>query len=235
MFESFVDRSYQQELIDTGDYTPEQYERFLRDIRIINRYIGDERALKRTLLSEISRRKIPEFSVLDVGAGSGELLRVCAKFARKNGKETSLLGLELNPRSAESIREESADFNEIKSIRGDALSLPFANNSFDYAICSLFMHHFRENDIVAILKKMSRIARRKIFVIDLHRHPVAYGLYKIFTAATFMGYLVKEDGALSVKRGFKPSELQTLATQAGLLKFKVERHFPFRLVLEAEV
>jgi len=234
MFGEFAQRSYELEKIDTGDYTPEQYERCLQDLRLINRLIGDERALKLTLLAEIRKEDLKEFSVLDIGAGSGELLRSCAKFARETGRKTNLLGLELNARSAESILEESSEFGEISSIRGDALNLPFENNSFDYVMCSLFTHHFSERDIVKILRKMASVSKRKIYVIDLHRHPVAYGLYNIFTTATFMGHLVKEDGALSVKRGFKPEELSDLAKSAGLSSFKVERHFPFRLVLEAD-
>ena len=218
MFGEFAQRSYELEKIDTGDYTAEQYERFLRDIRNINRFIGDERALKRTLLAEIKKEDLKEFSVLDIGAGSGELLRSCAKFARKTGRKTSLLGLELNSRSAESILEESSDFGEISSIRGDALNLPFENNSVDYVMCSLFTHHFAEEDIVKILRKMAGISKRKIFVIDLHRHPVAYGLYNIFTTATFMGHLVKEDGALSVKRGFQTRRARHSCKSGGAYK-----------------
>lgn len=234
MFGSFTERSCELELIDTGEYTPEQYEQCLSDLRFINRYVGDEHALKRTMLREIKGQQNKEFSALDIGAGSGELLRACAKFARKSETRAKLVGLELNARSAESLLEESSRYSEISSIRGDALNLPFERNSFDYVFCSLFTHHFKENEIVAILKTMSEIARHKIFVIDLHRHPFAYGLYRIFTAATFMGYLVKKDGALSVKRGFKPAELAALASDAQLTNFKVERYFPYRLVLEAE-
>jgi len=230
----FHKRSDKLERIDTGDYTPEEYDRFLHDIRLVNRFAGDSRALKKTLLREVEKENTNGFSVLDVGAGSGELLRVIAKSARKKTVNCQLIGLELNERSAKAILEESKNFTEIKSIRGDALQLPFVGKSFDYAICSLFTHHFADENIVQILLEMSRISRRKIFVIDLHRHRIAYVFYKIFCAAFQISRLVREDGSLSILRSFKPNELEDLARQAGLKNATVKRYFPFRLVLQAE-
>ena len=230
----FKTRSNQLERIDTGDYTPEEYERFLREIGFINRVIGDNRALKRTLLKEIERENLKTFSVLDVGAGSGELLRAIAKFARKQNRKSILFGLELNEISAAAILRESKNYHEICSIRGNALNLPFADNSFDYAICSLFTHHFTDENVVRILSEMNRISRRNIFIIDLHRHRTAYILYKVFCAAFRISPLVREDGLLSILRSFKLAELKKLGTKAHLANFTVKRHFPFRLVLESK-
>ena len=231
MAKDFQKRSLKPERIDTGDYTAEEYDRFLHEIRLVNRLAGDNRALKTTLLREIKREDLPEISVLDVGAGSGELLRVTAKFARRIDRKAKLVGLELNARSAESIREESTDFGEISAVRGTALDLPFADNSFDYAICSLFTHHFADGGVVKILRELSRVARRKIFVIDLHRHKMAYFLYQIFCAVFRISPLVREDGSLSILRSFVPPELEKLGENANLKNVSVERHFPFRLVL----
>ncbi|HEY0461295.1 MAG TPA: methyltransferase domain-containing protein [Pyrinomonadaceae bacterium] len=231
MAKDFQKRSLKPERIDTGDYTAEEYDRFLHEIRLVNRLAGDNRALKTTLLREIKREDLREFSVLDVGAGSGELLRVTAKFARRTNRKAKLVGFELNARSAESIVEESKNFGEISAVRGTALDLPFADNSFDYAICSLFTHHFADDGVVEILHELSRVARRKIFVIDLHRHKMAYFLYRIFCAAFRISPLVREDGLLSILRSFVPPELEKLGENANLKNVSVERHFPFRLVL----
>jgi ubiquinone/menaquinone biosynthesis C-methylase UbiE len=228
----FRTRSCKLERIDTGDYTPEEYERFLREISFINRVLGDNRALKKTLLRQIESENLESFSVLDIGAGSGELLRTIADFARKKNREAKLFGLELNARSARAIKEESRNYSEINSVRADAFELPFADNACDYAICSLFTHHFTNENVVKILAEMRRVARRRIYIIDLHRHAAAYVSYKIFCAAFRISPLVREDGLLSILRSFKPQELQELGEKAGLKSVSVKRIAPFRLVLE---
>ncbi|CAN5587739.1 class I SAM-dependent methyltransferase [soil metagenome] len=231
----FKTRSSQLERIDTGDYTPEEYDRFLREISFVNRFAGDSRALQKTLLREIERENLQTFSVLDVGAGSGELLRTIAKFARKQKRKANLFGLELNPVSANAILKESKIYKEIRAVRGDALNLPLADNSFDYAICSLFTHHFTDKKVVQILSEMNRVSRRGTFVIDLHRHRIAYLFYKVFCAVFRISPLVRQDGSLSLLRSFKVRELAKLGRKAQLENVSVERHFPFRLVLKTKL
>jgi ubiquinone/menaquinone biosynthesis C-methylase UbiE len=166
-----------------------------------------------------------------VGAGSGELLRVVGSWVEETGRRSLLVGLELNARSAKAIMEESSGFASINALRGDALRLPFADNCFDYAICSLFTHHFKDEQVISILNEMGRTVRRRLFVIDLHRHAVAYYLYTTVGRIFLRNRLIREDGALSILRGFRPGELTRLASQSGLTNVRVERRFPFRLVL----
>jgi len=231
---AFRQRSYELEHIDKGDYTPEEYEGGLVELRLVNRILGDASALRRTLLKEIERAGLRSFSILDVGAGSGELLRVAARWAKRGGREARLVGLELNARSAQAILEESAGFPSIRSVRGDALELPFDDGRFDYVISSLFTHHLTDDCVVRALRELSRVARRRIVIIDLHRHPLAYFLYITLGRLLLHNRLVREDGALSILRSFRPAELQRLALMAGLRNIAVERRFPFRLVLSAD-
>ncbi|HEX7997333.1 MAG TPA: methyltransferase domain-containing protein [Pyrinomonadaceae bacterium] len=227
----FNSRSLELEHLDKGDYTPEEYECCMVELRRVNRYLGDSSALKRSLLPLIERAGLQDFSVLDVGAGSGELLRVIAGWARATERRAHLVGLELNARSALAILEESRETAEISSIRGDALRLPFMDNSFDYAMCSLFTHHFKDEGVVQILRELSRVARRSVFVIDLHRHPFAYYFFTTVGRLFLHNRLIREDGALSILRSFRPTELRELAHEARLANARVERRFPFRLVL----
>jgi ubiquinone/menaquinone biosynthesis C-methylase UbiE len=231
MFERFQRRSYELEDIDTGNYTPEEYEGCISELQVVNRWMGDAHALKQTLLKDAEQQNLREFSVLDVGAGSGELLRVAATWARETGRPFRGVGLELNERSAHAILEESKAFPEISSVRANALRLPFDYAGFDYVMCSLFTHHFRDEQVVDILREMHRVARRRIFVIDLHRDPVPYFFYTTLGKLVLKNRLIRHDGALSILRSFKPRELLNLARAAGLHNVAVEHHFPARLVL----
>lgn len=231
MFERFRQRSGELEHLDKGDYTHAEYEGCLVELRRVNRWLGDSRALRRSLFPLIEHDQLQTFSVLDVGAGSGELLRVAASWARETKRGALLVGLELNARSAASILEESRGFAEVSAVRGDALRLPFKDGAFDYVISSLFTHHLGDEQIVAALREMARVARRGVSVIDLHRHPVAYLFYTTIARLFLHNRLVREDGALSILRAFVPSELSRLAARAGFIETKVERRFPYRLVL----
>lgn len=233
MFRRFRQRSNQLEHIDIGDYTPEEYDGSIVELQRVNRWLGDSRALRLSLLAEIEQAGLSNFSVIDAGAGSGELLRVAASWAKRTQRQGVFIGVELNGRSARAILESSEDFAEIHSLRGDALSLPFADSSVDYAICSLFTHHFKDDEVVWVLRELSRVARRRIFVIDLLRHPVAYYLYTTVGRLILHTRLLREDGALSILRSFKPKELVALARKADLENIVVTRRFPFRVVLSA--
>src|SRR5947209_4648717 len=233
MFDRFRHRSYELEHLDKGDYTPEEYEGCMVELRRINRFLGDAGALRHSLLEDIEREGLKSFSVLDVGAGSGELLRVAGRWAKGNGRSALLVGLEFNARSSKAIMEESGEFTSINSVRGDAFRLPFADDCFDYAICSLFTHHFKDAQVLEILNEMKRVSRRRIFVIDLHRHPIAYYLYTTVGHLFLHNRLIREDGALSILRSFRPRELERLASEAHLEDVSVEHRFPFRLVLSA--
>jgi ubiquinone/menaquinone biosynthesis C-methylase UbiE len=233
MLDKFKQRSHRLEHIDTGNYTAAEYEDCIGELQLVNRWMGDAHSLRATLLREVEAQRLTSFSILDLGAGSGELLRVAASWARQTNRRLSAVGLELNERMAESILEESERFDEISSVRGDALKLPFAEAEFDYVMCSLFTHHLLDEQVVQVLREMSRVARRRIYVIDLHRHPVAYFLYTTLGKIVLHNRLLRHDGALSILRSFKSDELLDLAQRAGLQDIRVERHFPYRLVLSA--
>ena len=229
----FKTRSLKPERIDTGDYTPDEYATFLREIRFINQRLGDRAALEKTLLAEISRLDLKEFSILDVGAGTGELLGVIAEFARSGNRKADLVGLDLNILSANEIAAESQKYTEISPVQGNALSLPFADGAFDYTICSLFTHHLANEQIPVVLTEMLRAARRGIVVIDLERSPIAWFLYQLFCVSYRISPLVRQDGSLSIRKGFKVEEFEEVADKIGISNAAVIRSDPYRVVLSS--
>jgi ubiquinone/menaquinone biosynthesis C-methylase UbiE len=226
-------RSHKPERIDTGDYTQAEFERFLKEIRFINRRLGDSAAMRASLLKDIEKNQLQEFSVLDVGAGSGELLSEIAEFGRASGRRATLVGLDLNELSAKSVSSESRSYPEIGSVRGDALKLPFDDSAFDYSICSLFTHHLSDEQIPVVLAEMSRVSRRGIIVIDLERSATAWFLFGLFCFGFRISRLVREDGMLSIRKGFRVDEFKAIANAARLENVTVERHPPYRVVMKS--
>ncbi len=215
-------RSRKLERLDTGDYSPEEYQRWLTETRLINRWLGDSRALRLSLENESLEGPV---TILDVGAGSGELL----KSARLHlGDRASLLvGAEINPEAAARIAGQANA--GLLSVQCDALRLPFADNSFDLVVSSLFLHHLSDAEAITLIREMDRVARKNFFIIDLHRSRVAFYLYRLF-GPIFLQPFTIEDGSLSILRSFRPDELKHLAESAGINPI-VQRRLFFRLVL----
>ncbi len=191
----------------------------------IHRILGEMRVLRRTLYTDIKSDDPSSISVLDVGAGSGELLKQLRKWLPK--PQPFLVGVEIDEAATRSIKEAN-----LNAIQADALRLPFNDNSFDYSICSLFLHHLNDEKAAQLLKEMARIARKRIYVIDLNRHPTAYYYFK-FIGRVFLQKFTIEDGALSILRSFNFDELEDLAESADLTEIKIEHSKVNRLILSA--
>src|SRR5947207_2245966 len=52
MFERFRRRSYELETLDKGTYTPTEYEGCIVELQRVNRWLGDAKALRGSLLKE---------------------------------------------------------------------------------------------------------------------------------------------------------------------------------------
>lgn len=219
----FRDRSSVLERLDTGDYTSQEYAHWLGDMRLIHAFFGEIRALKKTLLKEIGNSVEDNVALLDVGAGTGDLLRDVGKSVKT--KRVFLAGVDVNFESADSINSFGA-----AAVQCDAMRLPFAADSFDHVFCSLVLHHLTDEDAVKLLAEMSRVSRGKIFVVDLNRDAKAYYTFKLL-APIFFQRLTAEDGALSILRSRTPDELHQLARMAGLQQVEVEHSRLNRLVL----
>ena len=182
--------------------------------------------MRRSLLETIGESDLSEFSVLDVGAGSGELLKEIALFARSKKANAFLAGLDLNELSARSIADEGKHFPEINAVRGTALDLPFVDNAFDFAICSLFTHHFTDDGVVEIPPgNETCLTPRRL------RYRPSSGTWSIPCIQAFLLCIsdeqaVRDDGLLSIRKGFQPDELRWLRASFGIRKRKRPDRFP---------
>ena len=223
MFDKFATRSELLERLDTGDYTPQEYTRWQQEMRFIHQVFGEDRALRNSLVRDVLVSSESRVSILDIGAGSGELLRLLGK--RLADVTPFLVGAEINADAANSIREKG-----LASLQANAMNLPFANDAFDYVYCSLFLHHLDDEPAIKMLREMNRVARGKIFVIDLNRSPVGYYFYRI-VGSLFLQPFSLEDGALSILRSRSPQELMELAEKAGIKEIAVKHSRVNRLIL----
>ena len=122
----------------------------------------------------------------------------------------NLIGdIDANFAAIEYAKELSKDYSELSLKAIDIFSEDFKKQSYDIVLCTLFLHHFKSNELILFLKTTIQKVTIGIVVNDLHRHKVAYYLFK------FIGFFVKnkmirEDGLTSVLRAFKKKELDAI-------------------------
>lgn len=233
MFASFAERSREAELMDGADYTDAELIENLADLRRVNRFLGGRRALTRHLFPMIQtvwamgRRRI---RLLDVGSGSADIPAHIVTWARGRGIEVECVALDLNEIVATEARRRTANRPEIEVVRADAMNLPFEDHSFDFAMASLFLHHFESRQAARVIESFGRVARVAFIINDLRRHPVAYYSIKLLTRIFTRNRLVRNDSAVSVLRGFTERDIAEIA-DASRIELQVFRHFPYRFIL----
>jgi hypothetical protein len=114
----------------------------------------------------------------------------------------------------------------------NALDLPYAEGTFDIALCTLALHHFEPESALRLLKSMARVGRT-VLVYDVVRSPLAYSGALLLTRMLRMHAVTCHDAPISVQRAYTAVEVQALAEEAELPGARVQVGFPFRLALSA--
>ncbi|MEX0804861.1 MAG: methyltransferase domain-containing protein [Candidatus Binatia bacterium] len=223
-------RSTAKEIMDSPDNPRELLEDDLRNLRILNRYLGNHRAVLSGLARLIEEQKLSRFSLLDVGTGSGDIPVLIAAWAQRKQLSAELIALDVEPETLRAAVNQSRDYPEIAVVRGDGQALPFAADSVDFVLSSQMLHHFSEEDIINLLRSWSGVARRAIIVSDLVRHPVAYHGIRLLTKLFTRNVMTRTDGPLSVQRAFTLKEWHELFERAGIGSFRLFPTFPFRQI-----
>lgn len=228
-------RIYEEEWLDAGEGTDEDVARSLSDLRRINRFLGGRKVVLRALASCLDGRSAEEASLLDVGTGSADIPIAVAERFKQRGLKPFIAAVDISERNLRISTTRLGVSSEVHLVRADSLKLPFASRSFDFVTASLFLHHFRDEDVVRLLADFGRIASRAVIVNDLVRNLVPYYFTRIAFPILGASFLTRNDGPVSVLRGFTPEEMNDLAARAGLRSRKVKRVFPYRLSLIADV
>ena len=218
--------------MDRPDNEAEDLAGALDDIRLTNRYLGGRRALLYGLAPHLaSHAGNARVEILDVGTGGADLPVAMVRHARRVGLEARVIAVDLDPAVTDLAARAVAGHRGIRVIRADALSLPFRDGAFDVVTASMFLHHFDGPGIVRLLAEFRRVARRAVVINDLRRHLLPWGFIYLAARLTRRAPMYVHDAPLSVLRGFTDEELASAAREAGVSEPRVERRWPFRLVL----
>ena len=219
-------RSEEIEIMDDLDISGEVVDQTLRELNTINKYLGGNQISITAFGRIVAESK--NISLMDLGCGGGDIMVEMAKWSRKKNIATEFLGIDANPNIVAYAERNTKEYPEIKYQSINIFSKEFRDLSCDIIHCCLFLHHFKESELISLFKQFKSQAKIAVIVNDLHRHPLAYWSIKILTKLFSKSTMVQNDAAVSVARGFKRMELEKILAQAGIEKYKLTWKWAFR-------
>jgi 2-polyprenyl-3-methyl-5-hydroxy-6-metoxy-1,4-benzoquinol methylase len=225
----FSERSYEKELLDGDKIAAPDLYLNLKELHVINKYLGGYKASSGAIQDLIKKKKEIR-NVLDVGFGGGDFIR---ELNTSTNNKLHFYGVDLKKECVYYANENLKEINnktlicdDYKNIGSDLL------NEIDVIHCSLFLHHLTEDQIIDFFYH-ARKHNCTVLVNDLHRHWFAYYSIKLLTYAFSNSKLVKNDAPLSVKRAFSREELISMAKMGGYTEVSVNWNWAFRYTLTA--
>ncbi len=215
----FLKRIYRPEIMDDFSIQDERIDLALTELKLINKFLGGISTTKLGLNILLKKNpNQPNLKILDVGAGASDDL---ISLVDDNQK---IISLDLNKRVCNYLKN---SFNVKDIVCTDVKSLPFRYKGFDIIHASLFLHHFNEKEITEILSNLLTLTRFGIIINDLRRSIFAFVGIKLLTAFFSKSIMVKNDGPLSVRKGFTKSELKIILNCLNC-QYIIKRKWAFR-------
>jgi len=209
-------RAKKVELMDDFTMTGELLANTLDQLAKINQWLGGNSitlsGLKQIVKNEPKNKPI---TIVDLGCGNGDMLRKVADYGKKEGYYFELIGIDANEYTVNYAKKLSQNYDEISYLQQDVFSDEFEGLTYDIVLSTLFLHHFTEDKIVDLLALLLKRANLVIIVNDLHRHPIAYYLFKLL-CLVIQNPMVKEDGLISILRGFKRVDLERISKKLNV-------------------
>ncbi len=228
MFINTDSRSTAIEIMDDMDMEGDLLQRSLDKLDWINKWLGGNQitinGLDR-LLQGLPKER--ELTIVDVGCGSGDMLRIIAKKMRQAGRSVKLIGIDANAFTVDYARQQSTAFPEITYHCCMVPSPLFDQLDYDILLSTLFLHHLTNEEILPLLEHSTKKARLGIIINDLQRSKLAYFLFQLLTLF-IPNPMIRQDGLTSILRGFKQTELQAFAEQTKLKNNTIRWRWAFR-------
>ncbi len=218
----FMERFDSEEILDSDQCPAPEADASLRDMCRINRWFGGVSTTRRLVEDVSASTGQKRFSVLEVAAGFGEVPRMAAMKLARKGISLAITDLD---RMASHLRPGH------RAVVGDALAIPFRDDSFDLVSCSLFAHHLDSAQLARFVDEGLRVSRSAVLINDLVRHPMHLAL--VYAGFPLMrSYVSRFDGVASVRRAYTPEEMRNILADnahGAAQKIDISTHYLFRM------
>jgi 2-polyprenyl-3-methyl-5-hydroxy-6-metoxy-1,4-benzoquinol methylase len=222
-------RSTEPEIMDDFAMEGEILRDALDKIAKINQLLGGNLLTLRgvqDLMATIPKQT--EISIIDVGCGNGDMLRTLADYGSKHQLNFKLIGIDANAFTINHARKLSSNYPNISYRCEDVFGNNFAKLKYDIVLCTLTLHHFKDDEIIALMSVFNENSRIGIVINDLHRSAISYRLFQVLCFVFRLNRMSREDGLVSILRGFKKEELVRFSNKLNLKNYKIQWKWAFR-------
>jgi 2-polyprenyl-3-methyl-5-hydroxy-6-metoxy-1,4-benzoquinol methylase len=201
----------------------------LDKIAKINQLLGGNRLTLcgvQKLIRNISNKEI--ITILDVGCGNGDMLRELAHYGYKNNLNFQLIGIDANNFTINHAKQLSENYPNISFLNHDIFEESFRELKYDIVLCTLTLHHFKDNQIINLLNVFYTNSKIGIVINDLHRNAIAYRLFQVICFVFNLNKMSRDDGLISILRGFKKKELVNYSNELKFKNYNIQWKWAFR-------
>ncbi len=222
-------RTETPEIMDDFTLEGEVLREALDKIAKINQFLGGNsltlKGVKELILTVPKSRLM---TIVDVGCGNGDMLRVLSNYGKENNYSFNLIGIDANAFTVNHAKKLSESYSNITFQCEDIFEFDFSQSKCDVILCTLTLHHFKNPEIESFLTAFYDNSKLGIVINDLQRSGLAYRLFQIICFVFQLNSMSREDGLTSILRGFKKEELETFSKKLGFKKYKIQWKWAFR-------
>ncbi|PRZ23353.1 methyltransferase domain-containing protein [Flavobacterium granuli] len=218
-----------QEIIDDFTMEGEVLREALDKIARINQLLGGNKLTLSGVKKLISNNlNTAEITIVDVGCGNGDMLRVLADYGRQNNLYFVLIGIDANKFTISHAIDLSQQYPNISYRCLNIFDKVFQELRSDIVLCTLTLHHFKEEEILSLTNTFYKNASLGVVINDLHRSSVAYRLFQALCFVFKLNTISREDGLTSILRGFKKEDLLCFSKKNNFKKYSIQWKWAFR-------
>ncbi len=222
-------RTEEIEIMDDFSLESEELIGALDQIASINQLLGGNKltlhGIKELLKNTDTSKTI---TIADIGCGNGDMLRMLAKYGKKQNLSFKLIGIDANAFTIDYAKKLSKDFSNIEYLCMDIFSEDFNQLQYDIVLCTLTLHHFTTAQIADVMNVLNKNATIGIVVNDLHRSKIAYRLFELVSVVFNLNKMSRNDGLISILKGFKKNELEHFSEKLNLKNYSINWKWAFR-------
>lgn len=222
-------RTNQPEIMDDFEMEGNVLSDALDKIAKINRLLGGNQLTLDGVKNIITQNPtIDKITIVDIGCGNGDMLRILSNYACEKNLNFELIGIDANQFTVNYAKELSHHYPDIKYRCEDIFKKPFEILQYDIVLCTLTLHHFKDEEIITLMNLFNTKAKLGIIINDLHRSLISYRLFQVLCFVFNLNTMSKKDGLVSILRGFKKEELEKFSKILMLKNYTIAWKWAFR-------